>query len=362
MTNGQSVSSEFASDPLVTIAVPTFNRAHLVRECVHIALAQTYPNFEVLVSDNASTDATPEVLRGIDDPRLRVVRQDTNIGLIPNWNACLAQARGEYILFLPDDDRIAPWLLDRCMALVRRAPGIPIVFALGDTCVAAEGRVEPAIRNPNMTTGVYDGVDILLEYLGGRVAAQGCTILMRTESLRAAGGFPLGWPHAADLVRHLTLLLDGEAGFVNESCGAYVVHGATETHKLDVESRVDDLRRLVDLIVEAARHKVADTEKQGEIEARARHFLAVNAFGHIASTRRAGASTADVVRLIGRWRRELRHLGWRDLKRVAKPLALVVLPQVLLRPLRRGIRVLRETKSEDTGVKPVDPGAHPVRR
>lgn len=350
MIGRQKVASE-TSGPLVTIAIPTFNRAALVEKCVHNALAQTYPNFEVLVSDNASTDSTQEVLGGIDDPRLCVIRQDTNLGLMPNWNACLAQARGEYIVFLPDDDRIEPWLLERCMALVRRSPGMSVMFALGDTNLAAEGRIEPASRNPNLATGIYDGVDILLEYLDGRVPAQGCTTIMRTQRLRDVGGFPLGWPHVADLMRHLTFLLDGKAGFVNESCGSYVVHGETETHKLDVESRVGDLKKMVDAILADARDKVTDAGTRQAIEARARHFLAINAFGHIAATRRSGASTADVFRLFGQWRSELAHLGLRDMKRMLKPLALVLLPQALQRSLRGGVRALRGSKGVEPGLK-----------
>src|SRR5450759_2852582 len=84
-------------EPLLTIAIPTFNRAGMLKDCILSALSQTYKNFEVIVSDNASTDETQEVLKSFCDRRLRVVRQKTNIGLLPNWNACLAEASGEYI-------------------------------------------------------------------------------------------------------------------------------------------------------------------------------------------------------------------------------------------------------------------------
>src|SRR4051812_35940589 len=85
------------ADPVVTIAIPTFNRAALLRGCVAAALAQSYQRFEVLVSDNASVDETAKILTEFDDQRLRVVKQERNIGLVPNWNACLAEARGDYI-------------------------------------------------------------------------------------------------------------------------------------------------------------------------------------------------------------------------------------------------------------------------
>ena len=102
MSTSDLVSND-RSYPLVTIAIPTFNRASLLRECVRSALSQTYRHFEVLVSDNASTDETKEILGQFSDGRLRVIGQETNIGLLPNWNACLAEARGDYVIFLPVD-------------------------------------------------------------------------------------------------------------------------------------------------------------------------------------------------------------------------------------------------------------------
>ena len=110
-TTSTLASPSFPDGPLVTIAIPTFNRARLLKDCILSALSQTYQHFEIVVSDNASTDETVEVLRQFRDRRLRVIRQRSNIGMLPNWNACLAEAKGDYILFVSDDDRIAPWML-----------------------------------------------------------------------------------------------------------------------------------------------------------------------------------------------------------------------------------------------------------
>ena len=138
MKTSHSAFPVSVNDPLVTIAIPTFNRASWLRDCVRAALAQSYQRLEVVVSDNASTDETAAVLDEFSDRRLRVVRQRENIGPTPNWNACLAQAKGDYIVFLPDDDRISPWLLERCIALIRSEPQIPVIMALGHGYLAAE--------------------------------------------------------------------------------------------------------------------------------------------------------------------------------------------------------------------------------
>src|SRR5262245_7177388 len=101
MTNFRLVSSASATNPLVTIAIPTFNRESWVRDCVLSALAQSYSDFEVVVSDNASTDRTQDVLQEFrNHPKVRIVRQSENIGSIRNFNACLEQAKGQYIVFV----------------------------------------------------------------------------------------------------------------------------------------------------------------------------------------------------------------------------------------------------------------------
>ncbi len=113
-----SPSAERSPDPHFTIAIPTFNRADWLRSCVASALSQTVESFEVVVSDNASDDATPEVLGEFDDERLSVIRQPRNIGAIGNWNACLSAANGTYVTMLSDDDSVAPFFLARCNSLI----------------------------------------------------------------------------------------------------------------------------------------------------------------------------------------------------------------------------------------------------
>ncbi|WP_150118011.1 glycosyltransferase family 2 protein, partial [Meiothermus taiwanensis] len=92
-------------EPTFSVVIPTYNRAQLLARTVRAFLAQDGVPFEVIVVDDGSTDATPEVLAGFRDPRLRVLRQP-NAGLASARNAGLLQARGQYVLF--NDDDIVP--------------------------------------------------------------------------------------------------------------------------------------------------------------------------------------------------------------------------------------------------------------
>ena len=94
--------------PRVTVFIPTYNRARLLPEAIKSVLAQTYDDFKLVVSDNASDDSTPQVVASFDDPRLEYVHQPENLGLLGNHNWFLERLDTEYALILPDDDLVYP--------------------------------------------------------------------------------------------------------------------------------------------------------------------------------------------------------------------------------------------------------------
>ena len=105
--------------PLVSVILPTYDRATLVGRAISSVLGQTYENLELIVIDNASTDHTREVLAGFNDPRLRVLHKEVNKGAGAARNLGLAHARGDLIAFNDDDDTwFAPKLERQVDALV----------------------------------------------------------------------------------------------------------------------------------------------------------------------------------------------------------------------------------------------------
>lgn len=99
--------------PLVSILIPVYNRENFIGECIESALAQTYTNIEVVVVDNASTDGTWTICQqfATKDQRVRIFRNEANIGPVRNWLACVEQARGELGKILFSDDLIYPQFL-----------------------------------------------------------------------------------------------------------------------------------------------------------------------------------------------------------------------------------------------------------
>jgi len=187
--------------PLVSIVVPVFEAERHVRESLDSILGQTYPNLEVLVMDDASTDGSAEVAAGFDDPRLQLHRNERNLGQFANVNTGIRLARGELIAIHHADDVYERDLLAEQVRYLEAVPEAGAVFAL-DSFIgpagAVFGRVElPAefrdgrlLRYPEILNGV-------LRY--GNTLLRANSSLVRRDAYRAVGLFDDAYDLRADL-------------------------------------------------------------------------------------------------------------------------------------------------------------------
>jgi glycosyltransferase involved in cell wall biosynthesis len=177
-----------SSTPLVTIAIPTYNRAEsYLRQSLESVLAQTYQDLEVIVSDNCSPDNTErlaaEYCRG--DKRLTYFRQRRNIGPNSNFNFCLAKARGRYFLLLPDDDLIDPDFVETCVRAGRDDPRAGIIRT-GIRVINDTGLVLWEKRNEVRHLPVEE---FFRGWFAGKTAWYLASTLFDTALLREMGGF-----------------------------------------------------------------------------------------------------------------------------------------------------------------------------
>lgn len=126
--------------PRVSVCIPVFNRAALVGEAIASVLAQDFTDFELLLIDDGSCDGSAALLRGCDDPRVRVVVLSRNRGLPHVRNLALDLARGRYLAWLDSDDVMAPRRLALQTAFLDRNPGIATVGGWVSRFSAAGGR------------------------------------------------------------------------------------------------------------------------------------------------------------------------------------------------------------------------------
>jgi glycosyltransferase involved in cell wall biosynthesis len=110
--------------PRFTVAIPTYNRAHYLPYTISCLLQQTFEDFEIVISDNASSDDTGDVVRRFRDKRIRYFRQSELLCAGHNFGACADMAQGDWIVFNQDDDVLNPCFLERCARAIRLFPDI----------------------------------------------------------------------------------------------------------------------------------------------------------------------------------------------------------------------------------------------
>lgn len=116
--------------PLVSIGLAVYNGEEYIREAVDSILSQTFTDFELIISDNASTDRTEEICRtyAAQDERVRYHRNTTNIGGANNENLTCEMARGKYFRWAAHDDVCAPTLLEKCVKVLDENPDVVLSY------------------------------------------------------------------------------------------------------------------------------------------------------------------------------------------------------------------------------------------
>ncbi|MCB4822629.1 glycosyltransferase family 2 protein [Roseicella aerolata] len=180
------MSRELATPaPAVSILTPAYDVARFIGAAVDSVLAQDFPDWEMIVVDDGSSDGTAAVVAARKDPRIRLLRQE-NAGVSAARSRAMAEARGDAILFLDADDWLAPDALSRLVAALAAAP--EAVGAHGACAFMAEsaGPGDPPLRRKG---GAVPAGDLLERLLVENLFANGGQLLLRRAAVQQAGPF-----------------------------------------------------------------------------------------------------------------------------------------------------------------------------
>ncbi len=191
--------------PLVSVIIPTWNRCHLVQELIASVVAQTYPNWELIVVDDGSTDGTVEELRKLKEPRLRVVATKHVGSAAVSRNLGIGEANGEWIAFLDSDDLWVPEKLEVQLAALNESGA---GWCYCDYKLMDENGADIPLR-----AGGFQPMDgwIIEPLLLGQTAVSPDCLLIRREVLDLAGGFDVALRKREDLDFDFRLALVAEA-------------------------------------------------------------------------------------------------------------------------------------------------------
>jgi glycosyltransferase involved in cell wall biosynthesis len=219
-----------ANRALVTVGIPTFNRSALLPEAIASVLAQSYGDFVLEISDNASTDETSDVVAAFDDARIRYRRRPENVGMFRNWNQFYLDSTTDYVLVLPDDDLLHPRFLERTVAALDDHPRAGMVHTAFDL-VDRNGQL---IGGGNWTGGLVDDTVESPEEFVEQSMRWSCRVCSTTALVRVAaipeGGMPEDDHPASDFALWLRVAAAGhDVIFLADRLASNRVHEAAES-------------------------------------------------------------------------------------------------------------------------------------
>ena len=211
-------------NPLVSIVITSYNRANYIENAIESALAQDYPNLEIIISDNCSTDNTYNVInKYLSDPRISYYKNQSNIGMIPNFKiATEERARGKYITYISSDDYlINNHFVTQAINIINTYEKVYLVS--GRFQILFE---DNSIRDVN-TSHIYKeefkiGKDVFLQFPYNSPIGWGAGLINREElnklDIFSSKGSSL------DYEANLLLMLKGNMGFIKEASYVLRVH------------------------------------------------------------------------------------------------------------------------------------------
>ncbi len=252
-----SPTSPTSGSPRVTVFMPAYNREGLVGQAIDSVLAQTLADFELLVIDDGSTDRTPEVVSGYADPRIRLVRNDANLGIPRTRNLGIELARGEYVAMLDTDDLAHPERLEKQVRFLDRHADHALVGSWAWR-IDGQGRRSGALRRP-----------LTAERVRARLLFRGCfrtPSVMARRSVISRYRFSTDFPVCSDSDFWVRVALDHRGANLPECLISYRMHEggitkqraalvrdrkiavtAYQLERLGVRFDADDLARHYDL-------------------------------------------------------------------------------------------------------------------
>ncbi|MCC5651559.1 glycosyltransferase family 2 protein [Nostoc sp. XA013] len=216
----------------VTIAIPTYNRSNLLKINLKSVLAQNYPDFQVLVLDNASTDDTESVVRSFADPRVTYLPSETNIGPFRNFYRAIELNPSIYLVLLHDDDPMLPGFIHESVLTLETYPNAAFSVTGVQGIDEYDNPVPMPVSVDPLPVGLISGLEYLHEIVAGRNwVIHNSSVTIRSSALKAVGKLDVPHSkHSVDLDLYLRLAAQYDIVFIPKQLAQVRIHAGQDSH------------------------------------------------------------------------------------------------------------------------------------
>jgi len=217
------------SKPLITVCIPAFNASTTIIATIKSVLNQSYSNFELYVVDNCSNDTTYQLAQSIQDTRLTVLQNESNVGMAGNFNKCLELVQGEYFKLLCADDLICPDFLESHLEAFLKNPEV-VLTASARAVIDSRNKVL-MVRKYSKQNQLVRGLAAIKKTIrsGGNPIGEPSAVMIRSSAISKVGQFIPDNAYALDLDYWLRLLLHGDLYIFEKPMSSFLVHAGSES-------------------------------------------------------------------------------------------------------------------------------------
>lgn len=231
-----------SSGPLISICIPAYNNEHFIGSTLESVLHQTCSNFEIIVTDDHSTDRTISVVKKFGDQRIRLVENRANLGIAGNWNKALSLATGKYVKVMGADDLLYPDCLHRQIEALEKPANAGAVLAICNRDVInANGQIVLQ-RRSRFPSGLNGGKELIRNCVrwGANLIGEPVVGLFKRDVLSKSGMFDPSNPYMIDLAFWAELLKHGDAFMEQRRLAAFRISANSVSAKLGLKQAAYD--------------------------------------------------------------------------------------------------------------------------
>ena len=223
-------------EPLVSVCIPAYNSSVYIKRTMESVLEQNYKNIELVVIDDQSKDNTVEIVESVKDPRVRLVKNEKNLGMTGNWNKCLAEARGDYIKLICADDVLYKDSIEKELGALLAHPEVTLVMS--DTALIDENGKRTGCFKRYPKSGLLDGKKVAKRALIFKsFFGAPCNTLFPRSSYEKAGGFDPKFPFILDFDMWIRMACLGKIFEIHEELNGFRVRNDSNTGNLINDDR-----------------------------------------------------------------------------------------------------------------------------
>lgn len=228
--------------PLVSICIPAYNAERFIAETLESALRQDYPNLEIIVSDDCSTDGTTEIVRQHESHGVRLLQQKKNLGMHANWNAVIRASSGSYVCKLDADDLLERQYVSSMVAVMESHPKVTFAHC-ACRLIDVNGKFLGYERSVH-SSFIRDGLEEWPRYVFGPRAVN--IVMLRRSAFDAVGGYDERFAYTGDWKMHRDLLKVGDVFYNDNILASYRIHNIGKKGVLPLQAK-ENVLHLEDL-------------------------------------------------------------------------------------------------------------------